>query len=197
MELNPEYVEIKNDLLKYIGVDTAREFPELDAMVAGESKFIRDTKFNLKTTLNSEHVNLKESYLLALAVAVNQNNQILADAFKKHAIAQGATEKEIGETHACTSLLSVNNVFYRFRHFAQNKSYEQMQARLKMTLMMNPVLGKEFFELMSLVISAVNGCEMCVNAHENSLRGMGTTQERIFDAIRLGAVVRGLTAIVY
>jgi lipoyl-dependent peroxiredoxin subunit D len=39
-------------------------------------------------------------------------------------------------------------------------------TRIKMNIMMKPVTGKEFFELMSLTISAVNGCEMCVNAHE-------------------------------
>lgn len=197
MEVLSEYFGIKDDLLNFLGVDTAREFPELEAMAAGESKFIRDTKFNLKTTLNSEHLSLKEAYLIALAVAVNQNDQILADAFKKSALAQGATEKEIGEIHACTSLLSINNVLYRFRHFSENKAYDAMQARLKMTLMLNPVVGKEFFELVSLVVSAVNGCEVCVNAHEKYLREMGTKEARIFDAIRLGAVVRGLTAIVY
>jgi len=38
-----------------------------------------------------------------------------------------------------------------------------------MTVMGNPIMGKEFFELMSLGISSLNGCELCVNAHEESL----------------------------
>ena len=106
-----------------------------------------------------------------------------------------ATDAEIAEMHACTSLLSVNNVFYRFRHFAGKESYNNMPARIKMNIMMNPVTGKEFFELVSLVVSAVNGCEQCVKSHEASVLNQGGTEERIFDAIRLGAIVRGLSQV--
>jgi alkyl hydroperoxide reductase subunit D len=52
------------------------------------------------------------------------------------------------------------------------------------------VLGKEFFELMSLVLSAVNGCEMCVTSHETSVKSHGATEQRIFDAVRLGAIMK-------
>jgi alkyl hydroperoxide reductase subunit D len=83
---------------------------------------------------------------------------------------QEATDAaEIGEAVGCASLLASNNVFYRFRHFTQKEKYTQIPARIRMQLMMKPVTGKEFFELMSLAVSAVNGCEMCVNAHEDSL----------------------------
>jgi alkyl hydroperoxide reductase subunit D len=62
-----------------------------------------------------------------------------------------------------------------------------------MTIMANPVMGKEFFELMSLGISALNGCEMCVNAHEESLMKLGCTQNRVYDAVRLCANIKGLS----
>jgi len=192
-----EFQEAKESLLSYLKLDAQRTFPELEAMAAGESKFIRDMKFNLRATLESEHLSRKEAYLIALAVATNQNDQVLAEGFTKSAVENGASEKEIAEIHACTSLLSTNNVLYRFRHFASEKKYETMHARLKMTLMVNPVIGKEFFELVSLVVSAVNGCETCVNSHEQSLQNLGTSHDRIFDAIRLGAVVRGITAVIY
>ena len=67
-----------------------------------------------------------------------------------------------------------------------------MPAGIKMNIMMNPVLGKELFELISLAVSAVNGCESCVNSHEESVRKFGSSENRIFDAIRLASVVRGL-----
>src|SRR5690606_40392949 len=66
---------------------------------------------------------------------------------------------------------------------------------IKMNVMMSPVLGKELFELMSLVVSAVNGCETCVASHEDSLRKLGTSEVRIFDAVRLASIVKGLTEI--
>ncbi len=186
--------ETKVDLLKDLDIEESTIFPALEAMVAGETRYLRDLRINLKNTLNSENLNLKEAYLIAASITLNEKNRTLADSFLKFAKVNGATEAEIAETHACASMLSVNNVFYRFRHFIRetNDKYQTMPAGIKMNIMMNPVLGKEFFELMSLAVSAVNGCESCVNSHEESVRKLGSSEVRIFDAIRLAAIVKGL-----
>jgi alkyl hydroperoxide reductase subunit D len=165
-------------------------------MSAGETRYLKDLKINLKNALGSENLSPKEAYLLALAIAVNEKNKYLKNAFTQKAVEQGATEAEIAETHACASLLAVNNVFYRFRHFMQKDSYNNMPAGIKMNIMLNPVLGKEFFELMSLAVSAVNGCEMCVVSHEASVRKLGSSEARIFDAVKLAAIVRGVSSAV-
>ena len=65
-------------------------------------------------------------------------------------------------------------------------------AGIRMSIMANPVLGKEFFELLSLVVSALNGCEMCVTSHEEALLKHGTDQQTVLEAVRLGAVLRSL-----
>jgi len=54
-----------------------------------------------------------------------------------------------------------------------------------MNIMMNPVIKKELFELISLAVSAVNGCESCVISHEKSVRKLGASEARIFDTLRL------------
>ena len=59
--------------------------------------------------------------------------------------------------------------------------------------MMKPVLGKELFELISLAVSAVNGCELCVNSHEASLIQLGSAEERIFDAVRIASVITSIS----
>lgn len=196
MSLQQELHEAKSDLLSYIGVETTAGNSALHILADGESKFIRDVKVNLKNTLVSQHLSAKETALIALAIAINEKNSALQGAFTVLARTHGANEKEIAEVYACTSLLATNNVLYRFRHFASHEKYETLPARIKMTIMMNPVLGKELFELISLVVSAVNGCESCVNSHEASVRELGATEERIFDAIRLGAVVRGASLLI-
>jgi alkyl hydroperoxide reductase subunit D len=66
-----------------------------------------------------------------------------------------------------------------------------------MNIMARPVTGKEFFELISLAVSAVNGCEMCVKAHEASLIELGAREERIFEAVRLAAVITSLSKVIY
>jgi alkyl hydroperoxide reductase subunit D len=148
--------------------------------------------------LISENLERKEAYLLALAIAVNEKNDLLKVSFSEKARESGAEDSEIAEVFACVSLLATNNVFYRFKHFIQssNENYQALPARIKMNIMVSPVLGKELFELMSLAVSAVNGCEACVSSHEASVRKLGTGEARIFDAVRLAAVVRGLALIV-
>ena len=74
--------------------------------------------------------------------------------------------------------------------------YNKQPAGLRMSIMMNPVMGKEFFELMSTVLSAVNGCERCVTSHEQSVKNLGASEARIYDAIRLGSVIKSLCIII-
>jgi lipoyl-dependent peroxiredoxin subunit D len=64
-----------------------------------------------------------------------------------------------------------------------------------MSIMANPVLGKEFFELVSLAVSALNGCELCVTSHEKTLVGHGSSKQKIHDAIRLTAVIKSLAVL--
>jgi alkyl hydroperoxide reductase subunit D len=46
--------------------------------------------------------------------------------------------------------------------------------------------------LWSLAVSAVNGCGMCVEAHEHELRKAGLTAEQIQAAVRIAAVVHAV-----
>lgn len=163
----------------------------LENMATSDARYLKDLKINVGNALKYDSLSLKESSLLALAVAINEKNKQLITSFTDKALKAGASNEEIQETYACVSLLNVNNVFYRFRHFTKKEFYSTTPAGIKMSIMMNPVMGKEFFELMSLGISALNGCEMCVNSHEESLIKMGTSQQRIYDAIRLCAILKG------
>jgi len=169
----------------------------LDKLAAVDSRHLRDIKLNVNGVINSKHLNKKEAYLLALACAYNEKNTTLQTSFETLAANEGATKEEIAEVAACVSVMITNNVFYRFRHYmADVDFYEKQPAGLRMSVMMNPVLGKEFFELMSLIISALNGCERCVTSHEKSVKEQGASEARIYDAIRLGAVIKSLCAIV-
>ncbi len=190
--------ETKSDLLKDLTLSEEETSSSLETIASTNHRYLRDLRINLKNVLSSPNLTPKESYLLALAVAVNERNEKLKSSFTNFAKSNGATDEEISETHSCASQLAINNVFYRFRHFTKNNNekYQTMPAGIKMNIMMNPILGKEFFELMSLVVSAVNGCEQCVNSHEQSVRNLGSSEARIFDAIRLASVVRGLSVVV-
>lgn len=176
-----------------LGIDSAHTSTALSRMAAVDSRSIRDLKLNVSGMLNAKNLTRKEAYMLALSIAANEKHEVLIAAFEGLATKEGATAEEIAETHACVSVMSVNNIFYRFRHFMEgNEYYEKTPAGLRMSVMMNPVMGKQLFELMSLALSAVNGCERCVTSHEHSVKEAGADEPRIYDAIRLASVIKGL-----
>jgi alkyl hydroperoxide reductase subunit D len=181
------------NLLQDLGIDAGYSSLSLQSLTAVNSRYLKDLKLNVSSTLGSNNLSRKEAYLIALSVAVNEKHDVLITAFEKLAAKEGAIPEEIAETHGCASLLGVNNIFYRFRHFMHdNEFYNKQPAGLRMSLMMNPAMGKGLFELISLVVSAVNGCERCVTSHEHSVKEQGADEPRIYDAIRLGAVIKGL-----
>ncbi|TAF45648.1 MAG: alkylhydroperoxidase [Sphingobacteriales bacterium] len=188
--------ETTAELLEIFGLSEINT-PALEIINQTEFKYLRDLKLNFNSTLTSEYINEKECGLLALSVAANNQNTVLVNFYKAYALKFEASEDELAEAVSCASLLASNNIFYRFRHFTQKEKYTQIPARIRMQIMMKPVTSKEFFELMSLAISAVNGCEMCVNAHEDSLIKMNTKEERIFDAVRIASLVTSVGKIIF
>lgn len=197
MESTITYSESTQEFLDFLKLDKDYSSAALDLLEEGKSRYLADLKLNFKNSFESDYLTKKEIAVLGVALAVNANSDILRTFFTDNAKNESATAEEIAEAVGCASLLSANNVFYRFRHFLNKDKYNEIPARIKMNIMGRPVGGKEFFELMSLAVSAVNGCEMCVKAHEASLIELGSREERIFEAVRLASVITSLSKVVY
>jgi alkyl hydroperoxide reductase subunit D len=127
-----------------------------------ESRYAIDLQANLQQALKNKELTPKESAFIGLSVSVNDRSNAGIDVFTALGKKHGATNDEITEVYSCTSLLAMNNVFYKFRHMVDKEFYSKSPAGIKMSVVGKPVLGKEFFELLSLVVSALNGCEQCI-----------------------------------
>lgn len=185
-----------NELLEKLNINDINN-SALSLLDNSETRYIKDLKVNLSKTLRSDNLDNKTNLLVALSVSVNNKNNFLIDFFSNECKNNGASDEEIAEAVACASLLAANNVFYRFRHFMNSEDYNKIPAGVKMNIMMNPVTGKKTFELMSLVVSAVNGCEQCVTSHEASLIKLGMSKEEIFEGVRTGSIVASLDRIIF
>ncbi|KAK0339479.1 hypothetical protein LTR94_034363, partial [Friedmanniomyces endolithicus] len=91
--------------------------------------------------------------------------------------------------------MAMNNVYYRFTHLAGNQEYRNMPAKLRMNVIGAPGIDKIDFELFSLAVSAMNGCGMCIDAHEDVLKKHGVKAEVIQGAVRLGAVLAAVATV--
>lgn len=189
--------ETIKSIFQDFNIDANHQSLPLTDLEKVDSKYLRDLKLNVAGLLAAKNLSKKEALTIAFAIAVNEKNDALMLAFRELLLKAEGTEADISEIHACVSIMNVNNVFYRFRHFMEgNEYYEKTPAGLRMNVMMNPVLGKQLFEMVSLVVSAVNGCERCVRSHEQSVKDQGATEPKIYDAIRLGAVIKGLSVVI-
>ncbi|WP_298717579.1 carboxymuconolactone decarboxylase family protein [Chitinophaga sp.] len=183
-------------IMQTVGLGAAEVPAKLAALSAVDARYLKDLKINITNALEASTLEKKEAYLIGLSVAVNEKLAALQGGFEQLALAAGATDKEVADVISCTSLMNANNVYYRFRHFVEKEFYTTAPAGIRMSIMANPVIGKEFFELLSLVVSALNGCQMCVTSHEEALLKHGTSQQRILDSVRLGAVVKSLGVLI-
>ena len=179
--------EVKNDLLSDIRLSTSTK--GLDILASGENKYLKDFRLNFKNVLKEGDLTESSIILIGVAVAFNNKNESLKQFFLEKARELEISDEHVADAIAAASLLSANNVLYRFRHYVANEDYQRQPAKLRMGVMMNPAIGKELFELISLAVSAVNGCEVCVASHENSLRELGVKKEQIWFAIRLASVL--------
>jgi alkyl hydroperoxide reductase subunit D len=65
-----------------------------------------------------------------------------------------------------------------------------------MNILANPGVDKIDFELWSTAVSAINGCGMCLDAHESELKKHSVPNTAIQAALRIGAVVNAVSRIV-
>jgi alkyl hydroperoxide reductase subunit D len=86
----------------------------------------------------------------------------------------------------------VNNVFYRTRHLLSDHEYGNLRAGLRMNVIGNPGVDKTDFELWSFAVSAINGCGLCLDSHEQVLRKAGVEREVVQEAFKIASVIQAV-----
>jgi AhpD family alkylhydroperoxidase len=59
-----------------------------------------------------------------------------------------------------------------------------------MNRLVQPATNKVDFELFSTAVSAINGCETCIRAHEKAVTDGGLTPDHVNDAVRIAPTCR-------
>ena len=90
--------------------------------------------------------------------------------------------------------MAMNNIYYSFVHLANDPDYKTMPAKLRMNVIGKPGVEKVDFELWSLAVSAINGCGMCIEAHDHVLKQHGVSKEAIQQVVRIAAVIHAVAA---
>ncbi|MBK7642056.1 MAG: carboxymuconolactone decarboxylase family protein [Planctomycetes bacterium] len=162
----------------------------LRELAGGFPDAAKDLRLNLTSVLGESTLSEGQRWLVALSCALSKNDHALARAIVADAGA-AASEALVDDAKAVAALMAMNNVYYRFRHMVGKETYSQMPARLRMNRLGSPKTSKADFELASLAVSALAGCEMCVRAHEQNVLAHGLGEAQVHDAVRIAAAIAG------
>lgn len=157
-------------------------------------EYAKDQRLNLQTVLRATEITPVQAWGTALVCAMALDSAPLTKAIATEA-AQHMTSEQIRGAKAAFSVMSMNNVFYRFRHLTQNEKYTTLPARLRMNVIKSHGADPVDFELWSLAVSAINACGTCVAAHERVLLEKHFTEEQILAAVRIASVVHAVAAV--
>jgi lipoyl-dependent peroxiredoxin subunit D len=150
---------------------------------------VNDIKLNLQSVLGQGVLSEGQRFGVAVASAIASRNPALQGAVLQEARAH-VDAKVIEDAQAAAVLMAMNNVYYRFRHMVGKEIYTQKPARLRMNRIARPATSKADFELFSLAVSAINGCEVCVRAHEKSVLEAGLSEDHVQEAVRIAATIQ-------
>ena len=68
-----------------------------------------------------------------------------------------------------------------------------MPVGLRMSVIANSGINNIDFELISLAVSSITGCGLCVDSHEKKLKSHDVPSTTIQHAIKIAAVLHGLS----
>ncbi|HEY3729632.1 MAG TPA: carboxymuconolactone decarboxylase family protein [Steroidobacteraceae bacterium] len=169
----------------------------LDQIREAIPDYARDLKLNLGSVLSTAGapgLNDAQIWALALACAITARNAAFTRAIETTA-AVHLDAAHLQAARSAAAIMGMNNVYYRFLHLVEDREYQSLPARLRMNVLANPGIDRLDFELLSLAVSAVNGCGLCISSHEKKLREHGYSREMIQSAVRIAATIHAVAVV--
>jgi lipoyl-dependent peroxiredoxin subunit D len=155
--------------------------------------YAKDLKLNLSSLAAEPTLSEQQRAGTFIASALAARSPVVIDAMMD-AFAAKLEPAALDAAKAAASIMAMNNIYYRFVHLVSAADYKTLPAKLRMNVIGKPGVEKVDFELWSLAVSAINGCGMCVDAHERELRKAGLGADAVQAAVRIAAVVHAVAA---
>ena len=169
----------------------------LDALREQLPAYAKDLSLNLSSLEAETLLNDQQKWGTFVASAYALGSGPVIKAIDQAARAAGLSEDAHTAAKGAAAIMAMNNVYYRALHIMHNGGeYRTLPTRLRMTLIGNPGVDKTDFELWCTAVSAINGCGMCIDAHEAELKKHGVPNTAIQATIRIGAVINAISRVI-
>ena len=153
-----------------------------------------DLKSNLEMALRQAELTPVQLWGTAVASAAASRNRDLLSAISREA-AKVVGAEMIEAALSASAVMGMNNIYFRFVHFAEHGRYSQIPSRLRMNSIRRHGAPSADFELWCVAVSAINGCGACIIEHDTAARKKSLPEEAVLAAIRIASVVHGLACV--
>jgi alkyl hydroperoxide reductase subunit D len=162
----------------------------IDNLKGGLPDFAKDLKLNLGSLARSTELTEQQLWGTFVATAAaTRNDQVISEITEE--AKTHLSDEAYNAALAAASIMAMNNVAYRARGWLGD-DYSLVKMGLRMNIIAKPGIEKVDFELFSLAVSTINGCEHCTVAHEKTVREEGLTKEQVFEAVKVAATIQGV-----
>lgn len=153
-------------------------------------EYAKDQKLNLGSLTRSTELSEQQLWGTLLAsAAATRNAKVIAE------IAEEAGEhlsaEAVEAAYGAATVMAMNNVAYRAKNWLGDE-FAQVKFGLRMNIISKPGVEKVDFDLWSLAVSTINGCEHCAVAHVQEVREGGLSKEQAWEAVKVAAVVQAV-----
>lgn len=150
-------------------------------------EFAKDARVNLTRVLTPEGApDLTEAQIQAVALTTAyalKNDKLI------QALSEGASDDVVEASKNAALSMSMSNIYYRFVHLVEDKDLMKLPVNLRMQSMQSPSVPQLDFEMMTLAVSVVNGCGLCMSSHKQKLVKEGGTLLAIQSVARIASVL--------
>ncbi len=149
--------------------------------------YAKDIRLNIDGTIARSSLAPEQALGAALAAAYAAKCKPIVDAIR----GSGAlNEVETNGALTAAALMGMNNAYYPFTEYTEDKELAGSPAGLRMNAYASHGgTSKVNFELYALAASVVGKCHFCIKSHYDLLRQNGLTMQQLKDAGRIAAVV--------
>ncbi|MEU3185180.1 alkyl hydroperoxide reductase [Streptomyces sp. NPDC006923] len=163
----------------------------LDDLKSALPDYAKDLRLNLGSVIGNSELPQQRLWGTVLACAIASRSATVLRELAPEAKSRLSAEAYTAAKTAA-AMMAMNNVFYRTRHLLSDPEYGSLRAGLRMNVIGNPGVERVDFEFWSLAVSAVNGCGLCLDAHERVLRKAGLDREAVQEAFKIASVIQAV-----
>ena len=167
----------------------------LDQLVASLPDYAGDLSLNLQSLLGETTLTPQQLWGCLLASAHAVATPTVVKAIEAGAQEAGVSAEALRAAKGAAAIMGQNNIYFRSLTLLKNQEYRALRARLRMKIVSNPGVEKNDFDLWCVAVSAIHGCPDCLDAHEGALRSRGVDALVVQTALRIAAVVHGVSRV--